>query len=439
MKKSESSIIEATKNFISGKTVELKGEERGRINILLLGAGGEGHKGKYLTDTIMIASINTQTYETAFLSVPRDLYVEVPNYGVKTKINAVFSYGLRNRSSSKGEAVSLIKKTAEKVTGQPIDYYLMLDFEGFKRIIDEIGGIKVNVEKDIVDHRYPGPNYSYQTFELSKGTHNLDGETALKYARVRHTEGGDFARASRQQKVIAAAKRKAFSLENFVNPGKINNIFQALEENLITNIKFSEIPAFIKLANEVNIYNTNNEVLDAWESDSLLSVDHVPLGGVNAFVLVPRIGNYGEIHELAKNIFEINKIQRKREAIEKENAQVRIISSNQNNLLRARNLLERIGYEAEINREDDLDNYCRKEIKLFNNNSDKIFTLDDLAKKFEAEVVGRSFSGKEDILLCLPDKKIDFLYREKAKTKEYPEKSMIVDENGKVFYNKKDD
>ncbi|MFO7807603.1 MAG: LCP family protein [Candidatus Moraniibacteriota bacterium] len=429
-----SSFTEKTKNFLSGKTPELKGEDRDRINILLLGAGGEGHKGKYLTDTIMVASVNPQTYETAFLSIPRDLYVEVPDYEVKTKINAVFSYGLRNQSSSKGEAISLIKKSVENVTNQPIDYYLMLDFKGFEKIINELGGIQINVEKDIVDHRYPGPNHSYQTFKISKGSHQLDGETALKYARVRHTEGGDFARASRQQKVIAAAKRKAFSLNNFVDPRKINSLFDALGDNLITNVKISEVPSFLKLANNINIYNTTNRVLDAWSEDSLLAVDHVPMGGVNAFVLAPRIGNYSEIHDLAKNIFEIDKIKRQQESTKEENAKIELISSNHNNLIKARELLAKIDYNVEINEESETS--CSNEVEIFNNNSNKMFTLNDLAKKFQTKVANKEMESEKDIIICLPEKKMDFLYHEeKTQNQEYPEEPPMIDENGKVFYN----
>ncbi|MFW5885104.1 MAG: LCP family protein [Patescibacteria group bacterium] len=434
-------FLRSTEDFLSGNVDSLKGSDRERINILLLGMGGEGHKGEYLTDTIMVASINPETYETAFLSIPRDLYVKVPDYNIHTKINAVYTYALRNESSSRSEAISLIKKTVEDATDQPIDYYAALDFKGFKKVVDELDGIKVNVEKDIVDHKYPGPNYSYQTFKLDKGTHLLDGETALKYARVRHTEGGDFARAKRQQKVLAAARRKAFSAENFLKPSKISGLFNSLQDNLITNIKFSEVPAFLNLAKNINIYETTNKVLDAWESDSLLSVDHVFMGGVNAFVLVPRIGNYTEIQSLAKNIFQLDKIERQKEEIKKEEANILIVGNNSKQLQEAQKLLQRMNYEPEVETKeaDNSPANCSKKLKIFeNNNSQKLFTLNDLAQKFQTEVEKTKTDQKSDIIICVPDNSENLFHAETSSPDNFSEDSegaAIVDEEGKVIYN----
>ncbi|MDZ7611527.1 MAG: LCP family protein [Candidatus Moranbacteria bacterium] len=433
---SSSSLAETAKNFISGERLKLKGEERGRINILLLGMGGEGHKGEHLTDTIMVASINPETYETAFLSIPRDLFVKIPGQHASTRINAIFAYGLRNQSAGKSKAVSMIREAVENVTGQPIDYYAMLDFKGFKEIINELGGIRINVEEDIVDHRYPGPNYSYQTFRIDKGSHLLDGETALKYARVRHASGGDFARARRQQKVIAASKRKAFALNNFLNPNRINGLFSSLENHLITNVKLSEIPSFLSLANKINIYNTTNRVLDAWSADSLLSVDHVMMGGIRAFVLRPRTGNYNEIHSLTENIFQLNEIKRQEEEIKKEKAKIKIISNNQTNLQKAVKLLRKMDYQVNTGEIENSRLSCDREIRIYDNSSGKLFTLNDLANKFDTEVQKRSARDEADILLCLPGNDLDFLSSEESQDKySEEERKSIIDEKGNVIYN----
>jgi len=256
------SILGAAKSIV-GERPQLRGEQDGRINILFLGMGGEGHKGKYLTDTIMLVSVDPVTYKSAMLSIPRDLYAEIGSSKAFTKINAIYAYGKKNKTVSESEAFANLKQTIKHVTGQEVHYYVALDFDGFKNIIDEVGGIDVEVKDDIYDSRYPGPNYSYETFEIAKGFHHLDADTALKYARVRHTKGGDFGRAARQQQVIAGTKRKAFSIGTIVNPVKIGSIMNTLSEHLKTDIQLSEIPSFIHLANNINIYQTTTKVLDA--------------------------------------------------------------------------------------------------------------------------------------------------------------------------------
>lgn len=128
-----------------------------------MGAAGEHNPGKNLTDTIMVMSIDTKNKRMALLSLPRDLYVKIPDDGRMTKINNVYQYGL-----SSDQGIEPIKKTVSDITGLAMNYYLIVDFDAFTKIIDQIGGVNVTVERDILDTRYPGPNYSYQTFELSK-------------------------------------------------------------------------------------------------------------------------------------------------------------------------------------------------------------------------------------------------------------------------------
>ncbi len=378
---------------ITNKRKELKGESEGRINILLLGISGENHPSRNLTDTIMIMSADTNQKKVSMLSLPRDLYANIPELSYSAKINTVYQYGLQNN-----EGTEPVKKTVEEITGIPIHYFLILDFDGFKKIIDDIGGVNIMVERDIYDPRYPGPNYSYETFEIKKGLRHMDGETALKYARERHNDPqGDFGRARRQQQVIQAVKNRVFSLQTFLNVFTLNNLLDTLEQNLKTNIQLNEIESFINLAKVVDSQNITNEVVDAWNKDSLLKVSHINTGSARMFILIPRVGNFSEVQELAQNIFNLDKIQKRQAEIEKEEASITIINqSNDKNL--GNKIRELLRDKLKMKNVSFLHNQAKPEnistIIIDNTNGQKLFTLDELLKKLPA----RLESGNNDIM-----------------------------------------
>lgn len=357
----------------------LKGEESGRINILLLGAAGKENPGKNLTDTIMIMSIDSKNDKAALLSLPRDLYVQTSKYS--TKINSLYQIGLNNN-----EGIEPLKEIVEKITGLTINYYIVADFAGFKKIIDDIGGINVMVERDIYDPTYPGPNYSYQTFEIKKGLHNLDGETALKYVRERHDDPeGDFGRAKRQQQVIQAVKNKMFSLQTYLNVLTLNKVLNTLGDNIKTDIALDEIQSFIDLSKRVDTQNINNVVVDAWKKDSLLKVSHLMVGGVRAFILVPRIGSYGEIQDVAQNIFNMDAINKRKHQIEKEQASIAIYNESSDARLNLK-ISEVIKEKLSIKNVRILQSKNKRNdtIVIDNTSSNKIYTLDELIKKIPA-------------------------------------------------------
>jgi LCP family protein required for cell wall assembly len=126
---------------------KLKGEGDGRINILMLGIGGPGHDGPYLSDTIMIMSIDPKTKDVAMLSVPRDLWVQIPGYG-SAKVNAACAYGESEHYT--GGCGALAKDTLSKILDIPIHYYIRVDFSAFRQAVDSVGGVDVNVEKALI-------------------------------------------------------------------------------------------------------------------------------------------------------------------------------------------------------------------------------------------------------------------------------------------------
>jgi len=382
-------ILKTAKSLIAPSAINLKGMERERINILLLGIAGKGKPGQNLTDTIMIASINPRTNQVALFSIPRDFFVNIPEIGLQGKINSIYQSGISSYKSNT-EAADLVAQSIKDITALDMDYYIILNFDGFQKIIDSVGGINIMNERDIYDASYPGPNYSYEKFELSKGFHHLDGAAALKYVRERHNDPeGDFGRAKRQQQVMQATKNKIFSTGIMLNVVAINNLLDALGEAVETNINPDEFESFLELSKKLDTQNINNSVLDAWNKDSLLKVSHVQYGNIRAFALVPRVGNYSEIQELAQNIFDLNKIKRRREAIAEEGATIAIINQSGNLALtgKIKKLLgDNLGYKNifMLNSPDSaLEN---KAIVYDLTGGTKPFTLDELVGKLPASL-----------------------------------------------------
>jgi LCP family protein required for cell wall assembly len=382
------SFIDSMKDIASSDDKPLRGEERGRINILLVGLAGKNYPGTNLTDSIIVASVDPKTYQTALLSVPRDTYVNIPGTKSYTKINALYARA-EDKDSSGKSGIDDLKTVLTDITGQPIDYYIALDFDGFKQIINELGGVKIQVPKDIHDERYPGPNYSYQTFDIKAGLQNLDGETALKYVRTRHDEDGDFGRAYRQQQILEAARSKSFSLGTILNIPKISDLLDTLGGHLRTDIQLDEMNSFLDLINKIDTHTTINKVLDAGKSDSVMAVSHVSLGGVRAFILIPRVGDYSETRDIAKNIFDLEVIARKQEAVKSENAVVAIVNESGVRGFDSKlsSLLKKFGYQTEIVKPAETKPTISNQTTVADlTDGLKPFSLEDLSKKLPAKI-----------------------------------------------------
>lgn len=382
-----SDMKQLTVSYFTNKHPALKGEENGRINILLLGRAGEHYPGKNLTDTVMLMSIDTKNKKVALLSLPRDLYAPIPETNLYTRINSLYQYGL-----SQGESAIPLRKSVEEITGQKIHYFFVLDFDGFEKIVDALGGISVDVLRDFYDPRYPGKNYSYETFEIKKGWQKLDGATALKYVRERHNDPeGDFGRAKRQQQVIQAIKDKAFSLGTFFNIFAVNKMLDALGESVKTDMTLDEMESFLKLAKTLDTENVASIVVNAWQKESLLRVSHIQVGSVAAFILVPRVGNWSEIHDLSENIFRLDALKERLEQIAREQASIIIVSVAEDIAAaeKMKRLISEMGFsEVSITTSPALKNNLEQSIIIDRSGLKKPFSLDELIKKFALKKKG---------------------------------------------------
>lgn len=348
-----------------------KAPEKTVYNFLLLGYGGGNHEGTYLTDTMMVVNINLTTKKVLLFSIPRDLWVKLPTKSgadFHTKVNAVYQLELGEMGDiskvypdldqshfGKIEDANFVKYILSQVTGLEFDGYLSINFSGFTKAIDILGGIDVDVKKSFTDPQYPvegkekdlcdqtteelfkkaesliTPGYNpeervkqfavdpkleefvknatespelafpcrYEKLEFKKGLTLMDGKTALKYARSRHsaTDGGDFNRAHRQQLVIEAIKNKVLSL-GFIP--KIIPLMDEFKKDVKTDVNLDIVKKFISYSDKAKQFKITTFVL----SDENILKDAVSDDG--QFILIPETGmdKWKSVHQSLKNIIE---------------------------------------------------------------------------------------------------------------------------------------
>jgi LCP family protein required for cell wall assembly len=283
---------------------KLSGEERGRVNILFLGIGGKGHDGGMLSDTTMLASLDPQNKKVALLSIPRDLVLPVPEYGWR-KVNALNAFG---EVKSLGSGASYAREILEVFFGEPIDYYVRVDFAGFEKFIDLLGGVDIIVENDLVDNHYPilGKEDSepissrYETLYIQKGPQHFNGVQALRYVRSRYAlppENSDFSRMRRQQKLLEAVYQKIAdgSMFKISRLAKLMNLFAV---HVSTNFSVQELASLFSIARDIKKDQIASFVLKPGPG-GLLQED---VGIDGAYILKPPGGDFSEIRRLVKNL-----------------------------------------------------------------------------------------------------------------------------------------
>jgi LCP family protein required for cell wall assembly len=320
--------------FTFFKDSESLKENQERTNILLLGTGGEGHQGYNLSDTIILVSVSPKAKDVVLISIPRDLWVE----DLKAKINTAYAFGEERK---KGGGIELAESVVSKLFNLPVHYTVRIDFSGFEKAVDLVGGVDLNVERDFTDSKYPiegkendlcgytiveveeegvkkdviqdatgsavlveDPFFCrYETIHFRKGLNHMDGKTALKFVRSRmgtNGEGSDFARSRRQQQVMLALKEKIFSIKTFFDPKKVISLLSTFGKSIDSNIKEEEIAPFLKLAQSLQDGNVRNFVLSSQVEGALLETP--PTENYNGqWVLVPKGGNFQVLQARVKN------------------------------------------------------------------------------------------------------------------------------------------
>jgi LCP family protein required for cell wall assembly len=228
---------------------------RERVNILILGSDRRaGDESIPRTDTIIVLTLDPQSRTAGMVSLPRDLWVTIPGYGYE-RINASFELGEHHKP---GGGPELTRKTVEQLLGVPVHHYVVVGFEGFQKLVDEVGGVTIDVERPIRDDEYPDQNFSLRRIFFQPGLQRLSGETALWYVRTRHADS-DFGRARRQQQFLLALRKQALQLNLLP---KAPAILAALGDTFKTDLRPQEMIALANIAKDVDTSRIVSRVID---------------------------------------------------------------------------------------------------------------------------------------------------------------------------------
>lgn len=300
----------------------LKEDANGRSNFLIFGTEIEGHPGANLTDSIMVLSVNQTTKDAFMVSIPRDLWVDFGAAclsGYQGKINEVYMCHSSDGEDEAKGAAALQKKVGE-VLGLDIQYYVHLNFESMKDVVDAVGGVTVTIESNpkgvgVLDRNFDWEcNYQCYYVKYEDGqVVKLDGKHALALARARNAQGGyglaggNFDREKNQQKIIKALREEALSVGTLTNLGKVTSLMDALGNNLKTNIEKNEIQTLMSIASEINTDAIISPSL-VDEENALVTIGNV--GGVSIVRPVPGLYNYSEIQAFIDKVSVNNPVSR---------------------------------------------------------------------------------------------------------------------------------
>lgn len=281
-------------------------EHLGRINFLLLGYGGPGHDGPYLTDSMMVVSAQTDTHQLAMISIPRDLWISIPTsrYGLTwtTKINGAYTIGFDDGTFPYKDARftgalgggNLSSEMVHRVTGLPIQYWIAVDFDGFRKVVDSVGGVDIGVPQPLDDPYYPaGETTGYMHIHFNAGWQHMNGEQALEYARSRETTS-DFDRSRRQQLILLAVRRKVLSIDGIP---KLFGLMNALQDHVRTNMDLASLRKFADMVGRLEDTHTARVSID---NTNFLYTSHT---GDGQYILLPYDPAYSGLHHYLDQVF----------------------------------------------------------------------------------------------------------------------------------------
>lgn len=290
---------EVVTNFIFAPAAKIE-SVAGRTNLLILGKGGQGHEASDLTDSIIFASVSQGSSGISLFSLPRDIWIPA----IRAKINSAYYWG---KQKEDGGGLILAKSTVEEIVGTPVHYGIVVDFTGFIKIVDVIGGIEVDVDRGFIDERYPLPGKEndlcdgdpifacrYETVKFDKGKQMMSGDMALKFVRSRNAEGEegtDLARAARQQKVLLAIRQKVLTPRVLISPRKLLAIWNTVRDSVETDISASEGAILLRRI------LAGRGKFQTWVLDEEL-LTHPPVSPRydNQYVFIPKAGDWSEVH-----------------------------------------------------------------------------------------------------------------------------------------------
>ena len=289
------------------KNEPLARDKFGRSNILVFGTSedDEGHSGATLADSIMVISINQDTYDANMLSVPRDLWVKFNSdcsLGSEQKLNVAYECALQHYDRNEAKASIAFASQISEIIGTDIQYYAKVDYTVVKNVVNSLGGIDVTINSS--DPR--GIFDPATKIKFSNGVHHIDGQTALELSRSRGAFGGyglsksNFDRERNQQMIAQAILAKATSTGTLANPAKVLSVFGSLGDNITTNIETKNIKTIVSVANNVKPEQIVSLPLDDKEKPLVTTGMYRGLS-----IVKPTAGvfNYSQIQEYVAKAF----------------------------------------------------------------------------------------------------------------------------------------
>ena len=302
-------------------TTKLKGEDSGRVNILLAGnsADDPGHSGADLTDSIMLISIDTVHNKAFLLSIPRDLWVHIPGDGHE-KINDAYVLGQSDGFSANGYppgGMGQLEQVVSKDLGIPIDYYALVDYTALRDAVNDVGGIDITIQSSDPRGLYD-PSIDYATHgplvRLTNGKHHLNGEQALDLARARGDAygsygfaGSDFERTQNQRQMLVALKDKTISAGVLANPAKLTSLFDAIGNNVKTDFSLSEVHRLYDLTKQINNQDIQSLSFNQANGKNLLASYGAP-DGESALIPAAGLDNFSAIQAYLRQLTSSNPV-----------------------------------------------------------------------------------------------------------------------------------
>lgn len=251
-------------------------DEKDPINLLLIGIDyRNGDEEPARSDSIIVMRVDPATKAVSMMSLPRDLLVTIPGYG-DDKINAAFAVG---EDARPGGGPPLLAETISYNLNIQINYFVTVDFSGFRKIIDTLGGITIDVDAPVKDDQYPSEDFGLTRVYFPAGLQSMDGERALRYARTRHGDN-DIARSERQQQVLMAmrAKGSKLNIDLLLNA---RSLIESMGDSFRTDLSFNQLLALANMAREVNPADIAR--INLWQEGAL--VEHNPEFDGDAFYM----------------------------------------------------------------------------------------------------------------------------------------------------------
>jgi len=293
----------------------LKGEDQGRVNILIAGdsADDPGHSGAQLTDSIMILSVNTKNHTAFMLSIPRDTWVDLPGWDHE-KINAANEVTSFSQPGLPKGGMGELEQVIEQDLGIPIDYYALIDYTAFRDAVNAVGGIDVNIQSSDPRGLYD-PNISVADggpLRLPNGVQHLNGQTALNLARARGDAYGsygfpraDFDRTQHQRQMLLALRSKATSAGVLSNPLKLGQLADSIGNNVQTDLQLNNMERFYSLTKNLNDSNIQSLSLDKINNQTLLKSYSAP-NGQSALIPTAGLDNFTQIQAVIAQLLVVN-------------------------------------------------------------------------------------------------------------------------------------